>query len=318
LTALFPYSRHRFPKFFVRDVQIPLRLLDVGVAEHQLDRADVYAVAQEPAGAFVTEIVPVQVDLPELLAIDASTVFRAFRVVPVRDKQQRLPSGLEALHVLPAGEPNTNALGPSGIVADIRYREIVSAPLDVYVAFQQSRFGVGDLMIRTSTPPASVTPAVRARLRQISPDGIFDVASMEQVVAAHEAPWNANLLFFALFAGLTMLLAVVGLYAMLASSVAEQWRDIGVRRALAASERRIVHDVLMDGTRVAIPGMLAGIVACAVTNRFMGALLFETRPLDPPTLVGVVITVLAISLIAGAFPAWRAARVDPAVCLRAE
>jgi putative ABC transport system permease protein len=74
----------------------------------------------------------------------------------------------------------------------------------------------------------------------------------------------------------------------------------------------------MDGTRVAIPGMLAGIVACAVTNRFMGALLFETRPLDPPTLVGVVITVLAISLIAGAFPAWRAARVDPAVCLRAE
>jgi ABC-type antimicrobial peptide transport system permease subunit len=173
-------------------------------------------------------------------------------------------------------------------------------------------------MIRTSAPPASVTPAVRARLRQISPDGIFDVASMEQVVAAHEAPWKANLLFFALFAGLTMLLAVVGLYAMLASSVAEQWREIGVRRALGASERRIVRDVLMDGTRVAIPGMLAGIVACAVTNRFMGALLFEIRPLDPPTLVGVVITVLAISLIACAFPAWRAARVDPAVCLRAE
>jgi hypothetical protein len=81
LTAPFPYSRHRFPKFFVRDVQVPLRLFDVGVAEHQLDRADVHSIAQEPMGVLVTEVVPVQVDLPELLVIDAGTVFRAFRVV---------------------------------------------------------------------------------------------------------------------------------------------------------------------------------------------------------------------------------------------
>jgi ABC-type antimicrobial peptide transport system permease subunit len=92
-------------------------------------------------------------------------------------------------------------------------------------------------MIRTSAPPASVAPALRARLRQLSPDGIIDVSSMEQVVAAHEAPWKANRLFFALFGGLTVLLAVIGLYAMLASSVAEQSRDIGVRRALGASDR---------------------------------------------------------------------------------
>jgi predicted permease len=205
-----------------------------------------------------------------------------------------------------------------GVVADIRYREIASAPFDVYVAFQQSWWAVGDFMIRTSAPPASVAPAIRARLRQISPDGLIDVASMEDVVAAHEAPWKANLLFFALFAGLTVLLAVVGVYSMLASSVREQWRDIGVRRALGASDHRIVRDVLMEGTRVAVPGALAGTVACVVTSRFIGALLFEVRPLDPLTLVGVVIAVLAVTLIACAFPAWRAARVDPAVCLRAE
>jgi hypothetical protein len=84
----FPYSRHRFRKFFVRDVQVPLRLLDVGVAEHQLDRADVHSIAQEPTGALVTEVVPVQVDLPELLAIDASTVFRAFENVDVRSTNE--------------------------------------------------------------------------------------------------------------------------------------------------------------------------------------------------------------------------------------
>ena len=205
-----------------------------------------------------------------------------------------------------------------GVVADVRYREIASAPFDVYVAFQQSWFAVSDLMIRTSAPPAHVAPAVRARLRQISPDGLIDVASMEQVIAAHEAPWRANLLFFALFGGLTVLLAVVGLYAMLASSVSEQSRDIGVRRALGASDRRIVSDVLMDATRVAIPGALAGVAGCVASSRFIGALLFEVRPLDPIVLVAVVTAVLAVTAIACALPAWRAARVDPAICLRAE
>jgi ABC-type antimicrobial peptide transport system permease subunit len=91
-----------------------------------------------------------------------------------------------------------------------------------------------------------------------------------------------------------------------------------VRRALGASDRRIVRDVLMEGTRVAIPGALAGTVACVLTSRFMGALLFEVRPLDPLTLIGVAIGVLTVTSIACAFPAWRAARVDPAVCLRAK
>jgi hypothetical protein len=68
-----------------------LRLLDISVTEHQLDRADVHSIAQEPTGALVTEVVPVQIDLPEFLAIDASTVFRAFRVVAVRDKKQGTP-----------------------------------------------------------------------------------------------------------------------------------------------------------------------------------------------------------------------------------
>ena len=88
LPAPFPYSRHRFPKFFVRDVQVPLPLFDVRVADHQLDRADVHAIAQEPTGAFVTEVVPVQVDLPELLSVDACTVFRTFRVVAVATRSR--------------------------------------------------------------------------------------------------------------------------------------------------------------------------------------------------------------------------------------
>jgi predicted permease len=205
-----------------------------------------------------------------------------------------------------------------GVVADIRYREIGSVPFDVYGAFQQSWFSVGDLMIRTTAPPASVVPAIRARLRQMSPDGIIDIALMDRVVAAHEAPWKANLLFFEFFAGLTVLLAVVGLYAMLAFTVAERSREIGIRLALGANGRRVIRDVLVEGMRIAIPGALAGILACFLASRFIRALLFDVSPFDPLTLVSVVGTVFAAAMLACAFPAWRAARVDPAVCLRTE
>ena len=99
LTPPLPHAGHRFPQFLVRDVQIALRLLDVGVTEHQLDCSDVHSIAQEPTGALVTQVVPVQVDLPELLAVDARTGLRAFRVVAVCDEQQRLPRRLEAVDV---------------------------------------------------------------------------------------------------------------------------------------------------------------------------------------------------------------------------
>ena len=103
LAALLPDASHRLAEFFVRDVQIALRLLDVRVAEHQLDRSDVDAVSQQPAGAFVTQVVPVQIDLPELLAIDPRARLGTRGVDSIGHQQQRLPSGLEAGLKLPGG-----------------------------------------------------------------------------------------------------------------------------------------------------------------------------------------------------------------------
>ena len=100
LTPALPHTGHRFPQFFVRDVQVPLRLLDVGMAEHQLNRADVHVLRQEATRALVTEVVPVQVDLPELRAIDPCTRLRALGLVPVGDQEQRLPGRLEVGHKL--------------------------------------------------------------------------------------------------------------------------------------------------------------------------------------------------------------------------
>jgi len=96
LAAAFPDAGHRFPQFFVRDVQVTLRLLDVGMAEHQLDGADVHTVSQKPAGSLVTKVVPVQIDLPQLGAIDARAGFGPPGVVPVGEEQERFPGSLEA------------------------------------------------------------------------------------------------------------------------------------------------------------------------------------------------------------------------------
>ena len=97
LPAAFPHAGQRLPKFLIRDVQVPLRRLDVRVTEHQLDDADVDAVRQEAAGALVPQIVPVQVELPQLLAVDPSSRPGAFCLVPVRDQEERFPGGLEAV-----------------------------------------------------------------------------------------------------------------------------------------------------------------------------------------------------------------------------
>jgi hypothetical protein len=87
LATAFPDAGQGFPQFFVRDVQVALRPLDVGMSEHQLNGADVDAVGQEPTGAFVPEIVPMKVDLPQLGPIDASTGLGAFGVVAVRQQE---------------------------------------------------------------------------------------------------------------------------------------------------------------------------------------------------------------------------------------
>lgn len=93
LTPALPHAGHRLPQFFVRDVQVPLRLLDVGMAEHQLNRADVHVLRQEATRALMTQVVPVQINLVELGAIDARTRLRTLRLVA------ELPGSLEATDV---------------------------------------------------------------------------------------------------------------------------------------------------------------------------------------------------------------------------
>ena len=141
---------------------------------------------------------------------------------------------------------------------------------------------------------------------------------MDQVVGALEAPEYTNLALFAAFAALSVLLAVVGLYAMLAYSVGMQRREIGVRLVLGASPARIARAVMIDAGRLVAGGCFIGTAAAAVLLRLISATLFEVSPADPLTLAAAPLLFAAVALAACAVPAIHAARVEPAVCLRAD
>jgi len=117
---------------------------------------------------------------------------------------------------------------------------------------------------------------------------------------------------------LGLLLAAIGIYGVLAYSVARRTREIGVRMALGAARRRVVRMVLRDSLAPVVTGSAVGIVTALVATRLMRALLYGVSPTDPATFAVVTLVLLAVAVLASAVPAMRAARVDPIVALREE
>src|SRR5947208_57679 len=148
-----------------------------------------------------------------------------------------------------------------GVVADVRYRDLRSPSLDVYVPYDQAEFSIGDIVIRTRGSAQAAIAAIHARLRSVDPDGAVRIALMRDEIAREQTPWPANLLFFAFFAALTAFIAIVGLYGLLATVVAEQTREFGVRLALGATAGPVGREVIVAAGRTALVGGGLGLVA---------------------------------------------------------
>jgi putative ABC transport system permease protein len=144
------------------------------------------------------------------------------------------------------------------------------------------------------------------------------VATMESLLADSARERRFALTLFAAFALTALALAAAGIYGALAGSVAERTREIGVRAALGAARGRVLAQVLGEGMAIAALGAAVGVAGAAAASEAIAALLFGVSRLDPPTYAGVVALLAAVAAAACAVPAWRAARVDPAVVLRAE
>jgi putative ABC transport system permease protein len=147
---------------------------------------------------------------------------------------------------------------------------------------------------------------------------VVRVATMAERVAASAAERRFALTLFELFGVSALVLAAIGIYGVLAGSVSERAREIGVRAALGASRRDILVLVIRQGTTLTALGAVLGLAGAAVATRGLVTLLFAVTPRDPATYAGVVALLLGVSGLACALPAWRAVRVDPSTTLRAD
>ena len=209
-----------------------------------------------------------------------------------------------------------------GIVGDVKPATSLIGPADaVYVTPSQWHWldNLVSLVVRTRGEPSLLTSAVRAAMWSVDKDqAIVRIATMEQLAAREAAGRRFALILFEVFGLVALVLAAVGIYGVLAGSVVERTREIGVRAAMGAAPSDILRLVLRQGMALTIVGTVVGVCGAAVATRALPTLLFGVSRLDPATFAGVVALLLGVSALACWVPAWRAARVDPAITLRAE
>jgi putative ABC transport system permease protein len=175
------------------------------------------------------------------------------------------------------------------------------------------------LVVRTAPPPAGVGAPIRAQLRAIDPNvPVTAIQNMEQVMG--DAVWQQRMEMSVLsgFASLALVLAVVGIYAVMSYVVGGRTQEIGIRMALGAAKRDVLGMVLSQSLRPVGIGLAAGVAGAAGLTQWMGKMLYGVKPADPAVLAGAAALLGMVALGAAMLPANRATKVDPLTALRQE
>ncbi|HSB76636.1 MAG TPA: ABC transporter permease [Terriglobales bacterium] len=176
-----------------------------------------------------------------------------------------------------------------------------------------------NLTVRAAGDPAALTSALVAQIQSLDPDlAVANITTMPQVIASSLDGPRFNTTLLSLFAGFALFLSAIGIYGVLAYTVAQQRHEIGIRMALGARPWHVLRFVLAWGTRLAGLGALLGVAAAFALTRLMRGLLFGVGATDPFTFAAVTLGLMAVALLASYLPARRATRVEPVVALRCE
>jgi putative ABC transport system permease protein len=224
---------------------------------------------------------------------------------------------------VPNPDPRVPWMEIVGIVADVKQSLASESSSEMYVPYRQADQVLPvltmSLVVRTAGDPLAQTNSIRSVVQNIDPNQpVTAIRSMEENVAQSVSAPRFRTVLLSVFAGIALVLAAVGIFGVMAYSVAQRTRELGLRIALGASRGRVLQLVLAHGVRLTLVGVGIGLVATFLLTRYVSSLLFNVPPYDPMTLVGVVAALVVISLCACYLPARRATLVDPIVALREE
>ncbi len=222
--------------------------------------------------------------------------------------------------VMVAGDPAPMEFEVVGVVGDSRIgspgEDVMAA---AYVSAHQQGLRRANVILRTSVAPESLTRAVGKLVSSKDPDmAVEPLAGMGTIIDESLVPRRVTAITLTAFSGVALLLAGIGLYGVLAYYVTQRTHEIGVRIALGAGAAVVLANVMRRSAMMVVPGLAIGLAASAAGSRLVERFLFEVPPTDPATYAGVSLCLTAVAFVASAWPALRAARVDPVQALRGE
>jgi predicted permease len=218
------------------------------------------------------------------------------------------------------GPPDRTVYEVVGVVGDIKLTSLDGEVRPtVYIPHTQLPFGLMTFVARTEGNPELLVPGVSAAVHGIDPElPLADVRTMEAVVDRTLARPRTVAVLLTVFAVMALTLAAVGVYGVMAYSVAQRTQEIGVRMALGATTDSVFGMVIGDAMRLVGIGVVAGLVCAAGLTRLLATLLYETRPLDPVTFIATALLLTVVAMLASFVPARRGTRIAPVQALRAD
>jgi predicted permease len=207
-----------------------------------------------------------------------------------------------------------------GVVRDSKYGSLAEGSLPVaYLPLSQNHETGMTLYVRASVPPGSLAATLRQEIQRLEPNlPVPDIRTMEETIGTSLYAARMGAWLISSFGVLALLLAIVGIYGVLAFSIARRTREMGIRLALGARARQVFLLVIRDGMRLVGLGALIGVAAALAGGRWLSAFLYGVSPTDALSFVGAVAMLGGVALLACAIPARRAIRVDPVATLRQE
>jgi ABC-type antimicrobial peptide transport system permease subunit len=207
-----------------------------------------------------------------------------------------------------------------GVVRDSKFYSMDEKPRPwVYLPLSQSFASQSNFLVRTMGNPTTYAKAVEAVIHEVDPAlPVYSIRPLETAISASYFGQRIGGSFLGLFGSIALIMASIGLYGVLAYTVSQRSREVGIRMALGASRGNVLGLVMMQGGRLAAAGLLIGVGITIGVTRMLRSLLLDVSPTDFSTIAGVSAMLAVVAMLASLIPAYRATRIDPILAIRHE